>query len=178
MRTINKIGIIGKGGSGKDTIADFLRDEFGYTTVAFADGLYQICRDFYKMKKKNRKLLQDVGSAMRTVDEDVFINKALKSLEGKDKVCISDVRALNEYERLKKEGFVFIRVVADLNKRISRIEKRDGIVCDEAYIKSLEEAPIENYLNDVTTDFIVYNNDTIEDLYVLIRNIIADYESF
>lgn len=143
---VSKIGILGKGGSGKDTVADYLKTK-GYDAVAFSDGLYDICREFYGMNKKDRALLQDVGSAMRSVDEDVFVNRALNALRDSKKCVITDVRAVNEYERLKEKGYTFIRIMCPLSTRIERIEKRDGIVCDHAYIDRLENAPIETYLD-------------------------------
>ena len=143
---MKKIGILGKGGSGKDTVAEYL-EEKGYKTAAFSDGLYQICREFYGMTKKDRALLQDVGAAMRSVNPDVFVNKALHYLGDAEMCVITDVRAVNEYEILKSHGFEFIRITCPLDERIKRIEKRDNIKCDEAYIDRLENAPIETYLD-------------------------------
>lgn len=158
-----KFGILGKGGSGKDTVADMLREE-GFKVVAFSDGLYDVCRDFYGMKEKDRALLQDVGAAMRTVDPAVFIKRAIRSLDGAENQCISDVRAVNEYETLKDLGFKLIRIETDLATRIKRIEKRDGIVCDDAYIERLERAPIEVYLDGYPVDYLLDNNGTIQEL--------------
>ena len=143
---MKKIGILGKGGSGKDTVAEYL-EEKGYKTAAFSDGLYQVCREFYGMTKKDRALLQDVGAAMRSVNPDVFVNKALHYLGDEEMCVITDVRAVNEYEILKSHGFEFIRVTCPLETRIKRIEQRDNIRCDEAYIDRLENAPIETYLD-------------------------------
>lgn len=157
-----KIGILGKGGAGKDTVADILREK-GFKCVAFSDGLYEICRNFYGMTVKDRALLQDVGAAMRSVDKDVFVNRALSALGDESNQCITDVRAVNEYMALKANGFVFVRVLCPLVERVKRIESRDGIICDSKYIDRLENAPIENYLNDYDADFSIDNSKSIEE---------------
>lgn len=41
------IGVCGKAGSGKDTIADILVRDHGFVKVAFADPLKRICKDIY-----------------------------------------------------------------------------------------------------------------------------------
>lgn len=41
------IGVCGKAGSGKDTIADILVRDLGFVKVAFADPLKRICKDVY-----------------------------------------------------------------------------------------------------------------------------------
>lgn len=41
------IGVCGKAGSGKDTIADILVKDLGFVKVAFADPLKRVCKDIY-----------------------------------------------------------------------------------------------------------------------------------
>lgn len=171
-----RIAILGKGGSGKDTVANILREK-GFKCVAFSDGLYEICRNFYGMTVKDRALLQDVGTAMRSVDEDVFVKRALSSLKNEEKQCVTDVRAVNEYMTLKSNGFVTVRVLCPLNERIKRIERRDGIVCDDKYIDRLENAPIENYLNNYDTDFSIDNSGSAEDTVRQVEEILESIQN-
>lgn len=171
-----KIGILGKGGSGKDTVADILREK-GFKCVAFSDGLYEICRNFYGMTVKDRALLQDVGAAMRSVDKDVFVKRALAALKDEEMQCITDVRAVNECMALKDSGFVTVRVLCPLEKRIKRIENRDGIICDDVYIDRLENAPIENYLNDYDPDFVIDNSGSVEDTAKQIEEMLKSIEN-
>lgn len=46
------VGLAGLAGSGKDTVADFLVKNHGFTKVAFADPLKRICRDVYDFSKE------------------------------------------------------------------------------------------------------------------------------
>ena len=128
------------------------------------------------MTTKDRALLQDVGAAMRSVDSYVFVNRALTSLGNSKKQCISDVRSLNEYETLKEKGFVLFRIECSLPERIKRIEKRDGIVCDDAYVDRLENAPVETYLLNHPVDFTINNEGSIEDTRKQVEEILRILE--
>lgn len=172
---VKKIGLLGKGGSGKDEVANILRRK-GYTFVAFSDGLYDICRNFYNMKEKDRALLQDVGKAMRSVNTDVFVNRALNDLKGHSMQGISDVRHVNEYEKLKNNGFKFVRIEASLPIRIDRIKSRDHISCDKEYVDRLENNPIENYLNDYPVDYTIVNEGSLEDLKTAVDKMLEKLE--
>lgn len=141
----NKIAIMGKAGAGKDLVADYLRDWHGFEKFTFADGLYNICRDYYNMETKDRALLQDVGAKMREVDSNVFVNRLFNKMKNceSDKIVVSDVRFINEYNALRDAGFIFLRVEASLETRIKRIQERDHVEVDEEYINRIQNNPIE-----------------------------------
>lgn len=40
-------GIVGQSGSGKDTIADFLTDEYGFVKISFADPMKRFCMELF-----------------------------------------------------------------------------------------------------------------------------------
>lgn len=46
------IGICGKAGSGKDTIADILVKDFGFVKVAFADPLKRVCKEIFEFSNE------------------------------------------------------------------------------------------------------------------------------
>ena len=141
----NKIAIMGKAGAGKDLVADYLKSWHGYEKFTFAEGLYDICQDYYNMETKDRALLQDVGAKMREVDSNVFVNRLFNKMKDceSDKIVVSDVRFINEYNALRDAGFIFLRVEASLETRIKRIQERDHIEVDEEYINRIQNNPIE-----------------------------------
>ena len=47
------IGIIGKKGSGKDTIADYLVKNHGFIKFAFADKVKEVCKAMFNMTDKD-----------------------------------------------------------------------------------------------------------------------------
>jgi len=58
-------------GCGKDTIADYLVQEYKYTKLSFASGIYRIAREYFGMKEKDRVLLQSIGQGFRSMDNNI-----------------------------------------------------------------------------------------------------------
>lgn len=171
------IFINGRAGAGKSEIEKRLIYH-GYTPVQLSSGIYEIARNYFNMKKKDRELLQSIGQLLRQIDEDVWVKYACeeidlrKYIEKSEKIVVSDVRQANEYDTFKDKGFIAIQVVADLDKRIERLEKRDGIKIDDDYIKRIEENPAETGADGKEYDYIIDNNGTIEELYAKVDEIL------
>ena len=108
------IGIVGRKGAGKDTCADYIRDNFNFKKLAFATGLkemtslkYSLQRDqFEKYKdcvdhrwgKTPRDMFKEIGMYMRESDPDYWVKHVSKKIKGGKykNVVISDVRFENE----------------------------------------------------------------------------------
>lgn len=74
-----KIILIGKAGSGKDTVADYLALAYGFYGYAFADKLKQIVQELFphEWATNKRQTLQKVGALMRAIREDVWVEYVL-----------------------------------------------------------------------------------------------------
>lgn len=120
----SRVAFVGAFGSGKTHMAEWLSSENGYKKFSFATGLKLIARDFYGMSlggTKDRKLLQELGDAMRSVNEDVFAIKTMKEIdiyqcsrrdwEPVKPVVVDDLRFKNEADFLRKGGFLIIRIL-------------------------------------------------------------------
>lgn len=132
----NLIGLTGKAGSGKDAVARILVEEYGYTRIAFADTVKRVLEDIdpvvdcvygarlsdvledeeqnwdaAKRHPEVRRLLQNLGMAVREVDPEFWIKAAYLPNDGHSCIVVSDVRLPNEvHEVWKKRGAVW-RVV-------------------------------------------------------------------
>lgn len=122
------LGINGYAGSGKDTLADALVDNYGFTKIALADPLRDVLLEMdpilmvedgqpvylSKMVQTHgwdeakaiypevRRLMVRVGQAMRNrLNARVWINHALNKAEGLERVVFSDIRQLNEAQIIK-----------------------------------------------------------------------------
>jgi hypothetical protein len=158
--------IIGFGyqiGSGKDTAADVLCNEFGYVKMRFADALKEAVSvvfgwpreklDDRKFKAKEdafwgvtpRTILQRVGTeAMRQqIRDDVWI----KALELRIKnfirmgrvlpwIVVPDVRFVNEAEAVKSWGGIVVRIQRPDNPFVHP---------DDAAIKHASETELDDY---------------------------------
>lgn len=126
------IGFSGKMAVGKNTCADYLTDRYGGAQVAFADELKRVSRELFavdpaRKDDRTRGILQRVGVAMREIEEDVWVNAALRKayqLEGtlSGPICFTDVRFPNEADAIHRAGGKLVKVVCEERVRLERIQ--------------------------------------------------------
>ena len=105
----NRVAFVGKMGAGKSHTAKWLRNTYGFNIFNFASGLKKVAVEYYDMEpdKKDRRLLQTLGDAMRSVDEDVFARKCVREIadceakNGRIGVVVDDLRFNNELQALR-----------------------------------------------------------------------------
>ncbi|MFD1270642.1 dephospho-CoA kinase, partial [Paenibacillus motobuensis] len=129
MSTLPNLGLIGKLRAGKDIVAAYLAERYGYTRFAFGDALKD---DFHRRypeiprEPKPRAGYQFHGQFMREhVDEGIWIDACLSQItdfirDGYDidsfgrgvshRAVITDCRQPNEFSALKAAGYSLIRV--------------------------------------------------------------------
>lgn len=171
-----KFAISGKMRSGKDTITDYLFENYSVESYSFAHALKNCCGfafnissdDLFVKKPENvRKCLQLFGQAGRAYNPDIWVDICLDGMSKwtlkEGHVSILDLRLKNEANRLKKEGFILIRVNRDRDKRFEfGLSNEDDIT----------ETDLDDYEE---FDYIVNNNDTKEELYYLIDKIMEEH---
>lgn len=115
------IGLYGKKGSGKDTFADYLVENYGFQKVSFASPLKKLCKDLFSLSEEDlndpilkekihpqwnlspRQILQKVGTDLfrthfsSTIWVDIMKTK-LENMSANEKIVISDIRFQNEYD--------------------------------------------------------------------------------
>jgi len=164
---MTRIAITGWMGSGKTEIAKYLEFKYGFKRISFADGIKDIAYNIFGMKGKQRGLLQSIGEKMREIDKDVWIKHTINRLDNLHDFVIDDLRRMNEFEELKANGFVIIRVVSDEEKRIERLIKRDGY-CD----KSLMYNESENGCADLRL-YEIDNNGSLVELFEKVDDLLV-----
>ena len=106
-----KIAITGKMCSGKTTTANLIRQmDSRYEIFSFGKKVKDVAVDLFNMKEKDRTLLTSIGTKMREIDSEVWINYILKQTKHKEFCIIDDLRYQNEYEALIKNGFTIIQM--------------------------------------------------------------------
>jgi hypothetical protein len=177
------IGLTGYAQSGKDTVANILVNNYGYTRIAFADKirefLYEtnpmydsivgeplfvkakVDRDGWEEAKKSphiRRLLQTSGVAARKVfGENFWVQQALKDVHFEGNYVINDVLFTNEADIIKKYE----------NSQLWRV-KRLGVEAVNSHVS-------EHELDGYPVDHIFINNTTVEDLELLVKTRMAGY---
>jgi hypothetical protein len=176
------IGLTGYAQSGKDTVANILVKNYGYTRIAFADKirefLYEtnpmydsvvgeplfvrakVDRDGWEEAKKSpqiRRLLQNSGVAARKLfGEDFWVNQAVNGMDIDGSYVIADVRFENEADKIKAAGGQIWRI------------KRLGVDPINGHVS-------ETQMDGYPVDQIFINNGTVEDLESLIKTRMAGY---
>lgn len=165
-----KIAITGEIRSGKDTVCDYIRDlNPGLNKLYFAEGIERIIREYfpeaYQVSNKPRKHFQEIGQFMRTVNESVWINSVERKYThltglGEANFILTDLRQVNEYEWLKENGFIVIKVETEQELRIERMKASGDTFTMDSLIHSTEQQ-----IKDLPYDYLITNNTTLTDLY-------------
>lgn len=171
------IGMAGKAGAGKDTVADYLCRNYNFVKFSLADPLKASIKSMFmlddetvydRIKREEpltdfpdwsvRKLLQFVGTdLMRKQFDDALwakiLNKRIRQTNQHSRVVIADVRFPNEQS--------YLRLLENDGDSVFFIKlERDGCVGHDIGLKNHDS---EKY--NLDGDCIIYNNGNIEDLY-------------
>jgi hypothetical protein len=154
---------------GKSTAAKFLILKNGGVEKSFASSLYEIM--YYTQQKcnfeekKDREFLQMVGSWVRGKDVDTWVNIMNTDIENNENenIFISDVRFNNEFDLLKKKGFIMIKITRDSNSK----DFGNGDINHLSEIDLL-------YKKHNEWDYIIKNNNSLDFLYKELEEIIND----
>lgn len=175
------IGLTGYAQSGKDSVANILVSNYGYTRVAFADPIRELLYQMNPAVKDGgyrvqstvdaygwdvaktafpevRNMLQNLGVGARKTFGDMFwVQQALRLIQFDGNYVITDVRYPNEAKAIREYD----------NAQIWRI-KRSGIIPVNAHAS-------ETAMDGENVDQIFVNNGTLDDLKVLIQTRMRAY---
>jgi len=122
------IGLAGKAGSGKDTVADYLVANYGFEKISFAKPLKDMLsaagfpeptnRDD-KEKPINgfnfswRYMAQTLGTewGRNCLGQDIWVQIAMRNLDTNKNYVFSDVRFENEADAIRKAGGIVIHLL-------------------------------------------------------------------
>lgn len=184
------ISLSGFQSSGKDTIADYLVNKYGFVKLSFASILKDILSILFDWNRNSlegiskedrewrekidewwssklnipnftpRYAMQNIGSIFRDhFNKDIWVNCLEKRLKY-EKIVISDCRFENEYNMIKSYNGIHINIIRNNNY----IWYKDNKII-HSLIKKLNIHESDYKWLDFKSDFILYNNGTINDLY-------------
>ncbi len=188
------IGLSGTNGSGKDTVASLLTDNFNFSYISLSDILRE------EAKKQNiqptRQNLSNISSLWRKqFGEDFLVQKALKEYEfqiGVDKkgLAIGSIRNFKEALNIKNNKGFILWIDANVEIRYKRIQRNlmirnhldtDRISFKEFLKEEENEMIIHNHNQTLNmlevkkiADRIIYNEGTKDQLLVKITDLIDE----
>jgi len=136
------LGITGKAGSGKDTVANYLVRNHNFVKLHFADPLKDICRKLFRFSEEQldgsakenidprygqspRWIMQQVGTFFRNIYPSVWIDYLTHKIESLDngtaalRIVVADVRYLNETTALLRfPDMSLIRIICPDNPKV------------------------------------------------------------
>lgn len=139
---MNLIAISGKRRSGKTTLGNLLRDEYGYTPVSLAEPLKALAMEHFGLMLEQvdgclkesptqfvdhtanhypryftpREILIRMGQFYRSIDKDYWIKKLFEQMQRAQSMkvfVVTDVRFKNEMEWMKKHQAIAVRLERD-----------------------------------------------------------------
>ncbi|PAD72423.1 adenylate kinase [Paenibacillus campinasensis] len=182
--TYPHIAITGLLRSGKNAVADYLTQNYGYTQFAFGDELKRYYHELFgPSETKPREGYQWFGQTMRERDPDIWVRKCFERINGREyledywaemyglrsfRAVISDLRQPNEFDRCRSEGYTIIRVTAPEALRIDRAIKS----ADNFALADLTH-DTESHVDSFAVDYEIVNDGTLADLYAKVDGIIG-----
>lgn len=174
-----QIALTGRMRSGKDTVGQYLVENYGFKRFAFGDGIVKTCKRLFPdefIGGKPRELLQDFGQYCVSRDQNVWVNYLFREMLFQgidpvvDNVVITDLRQPHEYEKLLESGFTIVRVNASEETRKLRMKLVGELVSDERI-----NHETERHVDFFEVDYEIDNDSQDEQLiYPQIEAIIAD----
>lgn len=165
------IAFVGKAGSGKTTLADYLNREHCYLRVSFAAKVKYYAELILNRpikKHLDRVFLQLLGEGARRSEPRVWIDFVKRQLDELEDVeftypyVLDDCRYLNEAKFLRKRGFILIRVVG-----------RGETLLPESSEHSSETEQLR-----ILTDYTIANIGTKQEAFEILESVLNWYGKY
>lgn len=177
------VGVCGKAGAGKDTVADYLVNNHSFKKISLADPIKRMVKDVFVLDDHTvydrvareqplpqwndwsvRKLLQIIGTELfrGNIDDAVWVKSLFYRVQSdpENNYVVPDVRFPNELNYLSENcpEFFTIKVI------------RDGYEGNVGFKRHESEA------YDLKTDYTFYNNGSFDDLYAQVDEVLKKEE--
>ena len=171
-----KIALLGKMGSGKSTCAQYLKEKYNFEIHSFGSPVKKFAKEIFNDNTKNRSLIQDFAQKVKEIDPNVWVNYLINNVDFDKKIVVDDLRFPNEFEILKNNGFIIIKL--DISKEFQELRLKTTYP-DNFQIHLNRRNDISESFTDVLEHDYIYKVDSnnIKNLYSFLDSIIDKYFS-
>ena len=161
MNSLPNLYLTGKAGSGKTYLANYLIEKYNYNRAKMANSVYMIAEKYLGMTKKDRNLLQYLGTDIgrNGIDQSIWVNRFVddvwiaqetaKKLYNKELKFVSDdIRFENEHLVLQESGWIGLYLDVSDELRIKRLEGRDGDACVDK-LQHVSETALDDFKDEL-----------------------------
>lgn len=174
------LGVIGRIGAGKDTVAEYVAKKYGYDIVSFRDAVREVTEK--EGLKPNRENMQKTGKKYREKYGSEYFTKLVmdKVMHSKnDKIIVKEMRTEGDVKLIKEnfgKNMKIIQITAPKQIRFERIKAR-GRLGDP---KTMEEFGAQEQREEELgytkalefTEHEIENNGTFRKLYKKIDSLL------
>ena len=176
------LGLTGKRGCGKDTVANYLREEHGFAVLTYTDHVLAPILE-KRGKPVTRENLISLALELREKHgKDILTKMICGKIEKSGLWAVSGVRYPEEAERFRKEfgdDFRLLSIECSAEKRHERVKSRgtkgEGELTYKEFLR-IDKRPTELPISETMklADFTIENNGPFEDLYKQINNLMEN----
>lgn len=173
------LGLTGKIGAGKTTVAGYIVRTYGFTSLSFVDRILAP-RLKSQGKEVNRQNLQELGGELYLKYGDIVLTQwLLDGIDDTKKWLIDDIRYPTTANYIKEsfgDLFVLVGVRAAQSIRYDRVVKRarEKVESFEQFVE-IDDALTEQSIDQVIaqTDYTIDNAGTLQSLYASCDSVMA-----
>lgn len=162
-----KIALVGKSGTGKSEVSRHLAERYGLKHIKTGSVCRQISHLLFgNDDKANTQRLDD---QLTKIDPSIFLRAVLRDVDTTEPIVIDALRFKSDYALARQMGYSIIRVVANADVRIQRLQMRGQVFIPET--DGMHRSEVE--LDDVPVDFEVVNDGSISDLHAALESALS-----
>jgi len=176
---MNVIGLMGRIGSGKGTVADVLINEFGFKSITMGD----LAREEVVNRglEPTREVTTRVSTELLSQDPAFFIKKAVKKIKGSghDRWLIDGIRRPLDVQEFSKAfpDITFVKVEVKPRIRFERMKLRARPGFPDTFDKFLEHERLEDEKFELgktlsEADVVLDNNGSMSELQEKTRELV------
>jgi dephospho-CoA kinase len=173
------IGLTGLAGSGKDSVAKYLNEKYGFLVLVFSDVLVEEAKK--RGIEPTKMNLSVIGDEFRTAGGNAAIaKKLLEKIDTEKNYALSGLRSPEEVYAIQNEVLDFNLVYIDSQKNTRFKRRRPEDPQTEKEFFERDERDIENKgLGKVIemADYTIANEGTLEELHKKVDELIIKLES-